>query len=259
MKKIGLNKMQPSINSPLPATYIRRILLNLGILLTFFLIITSSALAQGTTRLHCRVENDRILPDEVTKLVIEVTDIQNLFGYQLKLNFPAGFVEAVDEDPNQEGVNLALGTFLSPDFVVLNHADNANGVISLAMVQINPAPPKSGAGELASVHMRGKTPGRVDFVFNEVILSNSSAEAIPHNLEGCTLQVVDSSLPAPTEVVTISTEDEPTEEQPTPIPASDKGNGATWSIPALVIGMTILASIWLISNHARKSQNSRKD
>lgn len=172
----------------------------IGLLLVIFLL-SGVAQAQGIATLSCRLERDAILPDELAGLVIEVIDIHDLFGYQLKLNYPADLVEAVDEDPHREGVNLVLGTFLSPDFVVLNQADNANGVISLAMVQINPAPPKSGTGELAFVHLRGKAAGRVDFAFNEVILSSGAAEAIPHNLEGCTLQILDLSMPVPTETM----------------------------------------------------------
>lgn len=257
-------------------------LFSLSILLSLTLIFTPAARAQGTTVLRCRLDPEAVLPGETTRLVIEVVDVRNLYGYQLKLNYSAEITEAMDEDPGREGVNLTLGDFLSPDFIVLNQADNVHGVISLALVQINPTPPKSGSGELASIHFKTKTSGRADFVFNEVILSNSTAKAIPHNLEGCALQVLDLSslnsthtteaaapsplletqpasplegnaqaftpttaLVQPSSLLETASEEESNEH---PLPVG--GVKIAWVVPVLVIGLLALVSIWLAKKRA---------
>lgn len=262
-----------SIPSHPPAKHIGWTAICFGLLLVIFLS-AGAAQAQGVATLRCRLESEAILPDELTGLVIEVIDIRDLFGYQLKLNYSADLVEAVDEDPNREGVNLALGTFLSPDFVVLNQTDNANGVISLAMVQISPAPPKSGTGELAFVHLRGKAPGRVDFAFNEVILSSGAAEAIPHNLEGCTLQILDPSKPTPANTAEIAAAVQPlgstqppatlgeaaqtgvvsSNPQPaSPSSSASQDNRTTLVVVAAVFILILLTFFWLTRKHSWQS------
>ena len=67
-----------------------------------------------------------------------------LIRLDLALTFDPNVVEVVDADPNQAGVQAALGTFLDSGFVVLNAADNVTGTLRFAMTQLNPSQPKSG-------------------------------------------------------------------------------------------------------------------
>lgn len=147
----------------------------------------------GTTQspgLACRFEDSQVLAGEKTVLFLELQEISDLYGYQLELQFPAEKVALLDGNPAGSGINFKLGDFLSPDFVVINEVDGAAGRASLALSQMNPSEPGNGGGILAQIEVQAQEAGEVRFTFNNVILVNTSAEAIAHSLQGCALQVL---------------------------------------------------------------------
>lgn len=90
---------------------------------------------------------------------IEVVAAPDLYGIDVSLTFDPNVVEVVDADPSTEGVQVALGTFLDPGFVIRNAADNTAGTVRFAMTQLSPSEPKSGSGVVVVVKLRGKQAG----------------------------------------------------------------------------------------------------
>ena len=122
------------------------------------LLAISPARAQTTPAVTVRVAPAAVeVPaGQPTDVAVEVVDVQDLYGFDLALTFDPNAVEIMDADPSQTGVQMALGTFLDPGFVVLNSADNARGTLRFAMTQLNPSSPKSGTGTLIVIRLRGK-------------------------------------------------------------------------------------------------------
>ena len=197
--------------------WFQRALLFLCLLL---LLLPSATAAQSTATLGCRLEAATVAVGADTTLIIEVADVDNLYGYQLKLNYDAARVQIQDGDSERSGVNLALGSFLKPDFIVWNEADNAAGNVALALTQINPSPASNGSGELARAVVRGVAAGAVSFTFAEVILSDAQGVALTQTVEGCTLVVGAGSQAIATPTAEGTVAPSPTTAAPTSIPSS---------------------------------------
>ena len=86
--------------------------------------------------------------------------------------------------------------FISPDFVVLNRADN--GAIELALTQLAPNGPKSGSGELARATMVGISAGFANFAFGEVTFSDNNGQAMAVTKQDCLVEVGETGAPTPT-------------------------------------------------------------
>jgi hypothetical protein len=99
-------------------------------------------------------------PGQTLPAAIRITDIQNVYGFEMELKFDPSVVQVVDADPNAPGVQLLPGDFLSSDLIVRNTADNAAGVIQYAVTQLNPSVPKSGSGTLFTLNIVGGTAGK---------------------------------------------------------------------------------------------------
>ena len=59
-------------------------------------------------------------------------------------------IEVIDANTSTEGVQATLGALLSPDFVVLNRADNVASTIDIALTQVRPTLASEGDGTLLS-------------------------------------------------------------------------------------------------------------
>ncbi len=79
-------------------------------------------------------------------LVVNVTvaDVTALFGAEFHLTFDAGKLEVVDADPATDGVQIALGSFLSND-VAQNTASNTAGTVDFGVSQMSPHGPRAAA------------------------------------------------------------------------------------------------------------------
>lgn len=101
-----------------------------------------------------------IAAGQTAPLPVTVSDIQGLYGFEIHLSFDPAVVEVVDADPGASGVQVKVGDFLAPDFVVLNHADNQTGKIDIGLTQMNPREAKSGSGTLFTISFLGRTTGQ---------------------------------------------------------------------------------------------------
>lgn len=193
-----------------------------------FVLASYLASAQESATLRCRVEKTTVAVGEETTFFLDIENVSNLYGYELNLTYDAALVHFVDADAGEAGVNLQIGGFLSPDFIVFNEADNSVGNVRLALTQLSPSPAVDGSGELAQATLVGVAPGQAAFTFSNVVLSDPAGEAIPVNLGNCAIEVTsqeplpsDTPTPTPSEPPTTIPSGTPTStptETPTPTP-----------------------------------------
>ena len=155
--------------------------------------------AQQSATLRCRAERSTVTVDGKVTLFVEAVNVADLYGYELTLKFNGALVHFEDADSGKSGVNLQVGDFLSPDFVVVNTVDNSTGQATLALTQLSPSESVSGTGELARATLTGMAPGVVSFSFADVVLSDPAGVAIPVTMQGCNVEVMaGQSTPTPT-------------------------------------------------------------
>ncbi|MEZ4639982.1 MAG: SdrD B-like domain-containing protein [Caldilineaceae bacterium] len=161
------------------------------LIIATFLIGNRFAAAQETPTLRCRLASSAVKVAEEVAFFIEVADVADLYGYELEITYSSAQVTFADANPSRPGVNLEMGDFLSPDFVVLNVA-NA-GKVNLAVTQLSPSEAVSGTGELAHATLTGAAAGVSNFTFGDVVLSDPAGVAIPVSLQGCSLTVTENT------------------------------------------------------------------
>ena len=96
---------------------------------------------------------------QIETLQILLVNAQNVYGIDLQAGFDPAVVEVVDADPDQAGIQMTPGSFLKPDFVVRNVADNQAGALHYVVTQLNPTPPANGEGVILSIQFLGKATG----------------------------------------------------------------------------------------------------
>ena len=64
---------------------------------------------------------------ETIPVEVWVNDAAALYGADVKISFDKNVLEVVDADPGKDDVQIMPGTFLHPDFVVHDEADNTAG------------------------------------------------------------------------------------------------------------------------------------
>jgi len=92
-------------------------------------------------------DSQRLLVD------IVLTDVQDLYGAEIQLQYNPDQLIVQDEDPVTEGTQLILGSLFpqSDRLVVINSAEAETGIIKLVVTLLNPAPPVNENGTVASV------------------------------------------------------------------------------------------------------------
>ncbi len=126
---------------------------------------------------------------QIVDVILRVEGVRDLYGAHIDLRFDPARLAARDADPTTEGVQITLGEFLKPDFVVANEADNEAGILRLAFTQMAPHPPVAGDGDLAAIAFEGMGNGRVTLEWDKVILANMDGQEIEASLEKATIQV----------------------------------------------------------------------
>lgn len=130
---------------------------------------------------------------------ITVADVTALFGAEFHLTFDAGKLEVVDADATTDGVQIALGSFLSNDFVAQNTASNTAGTVDFGVSQMSPHGPVSGSGVIATITFKGKANGSAALNFSSVLLADSSGTQISATFQNGVVTVSGgSTTPAPT-------------------------------------------------------------
>lgn len=153
--------------------------------------------------------NAKLLPEvqsinvgELTTVTLRVENVQELYGYEVVISFDPSVLEVIDADPAKPGVQAGLGTFLSPDYVPTNSADNNTGKITCVVSQVAPSTAVNGSGALLTISFRGKASGVSDILISSLILASAQGTQIPANLFNAQIGVGST---APTATPTITT------------------------------------------------------
>ena len=128
----------------------------------------------------------------VTDILVE--NMTDLYGFEFKITFDPTLVEVVDADPTMAGVQIQPGDFLSPDWLLENSVDNNSGTIRYALCQLNPSPPQSGDGVLATIIWRGKVMGTSPIAFTHVLLAGRDGIPIPADTQDGQITVEEPSI-----------------------------------------------------------------
>lgn len=187
-----------------------------------------SGLAQGGSAIRLIASPGQIDPGQTTTVTLKLENVSHLYGVEVILTFDPAVLEVQDAEAGQSGVQVTLGSFLSPDYVVYNAANNATGVIDIAFTQTAPRQPVSGSGVLATIAFKGKLSGTSVLGFQQVMLSNTDGESIPVSPYGASVTVgpggpTDTPTPTvtpgatqPTDTPTPTATPGPTQPSPTP-------------------------------------------
>ncbi|MEO8084214.1 MAG: cohesin domain-containing protein [Ardenticatenales bacterium] len=116
--------------------------------------------AQGGPAVGPVADRGAIAVGDRVRVSLQVRDIAALNAVDIRVAFDPTVLQVVDADPATDGVQVELlDTFLKPDFVLGNAADNALGQVWVAATQLNPSPPVTGTGSLAVITLIGSAPG----------------------------------------------------------------------------------------------------
>ena len=167
----------------------RALALALTLALALSGLLASGVAGQPQATLKLVPSTTKIDHGQTVAVVLRVEGVHNLYGAQADLHFDPSQLTVQDADPAAEGIQSALGSFLSPDFVVFNEVDNKAGTLRLAFTQMAPHPPVEGNGDLATVTFEGIGSGEATLTWENVILADVNGQKINAHLEQATIQV----------------------------------------------------------------------
>jgi len=162
------------------------------------LAVSPAAASQAGTVVRIAPISEQIGVGSTTTIEIRVDNVSGLAAADVELRFNPAVLQVQDADPNREGIQIQPGNFPAPDFVAMNTADNAAGIIRYALTHLPPHAPVNGSGLMASVAFRGVNAGQADVVFNVVNLANAQGQPIPSTAQGGTIVVGAGPPPTPT-------------------------------------------------------------
>jgi LysM repeat protein len=164
---------------------------------SFFAVGPAAAMQAGTV-VRVQPGTQQIGIGQTATVEIRIENASGLYAADIELRFNPAALQVQDADPGRDGVQIQPGNFPSPDFVALNSADNATGVIRYALTQLPPKAPVNGSGLLATVVFRGQAAGTVDLTFSLVNLANAQGQQLPASSQGGNIIVGGGGPPPPT-------------------------------------------------------------
>ncbi len=173
-------------------------------------------------------EDFEVRPGERFEVPVEVRAVENLYAIDIEIRFDPAILQAEDANPDKEGTQPALGTFLEAGLTLFNTIDNEEGLVRFTMTQVNPAEPKSGDGEIIVLYLVAQTEGSTDLEVSFLEASDRFGEAIilepvdaEVRVEADAPEVTRTPVPVQdqdrlTPVPTLAATPTPTEAPPTP-------------------------------------------
>jgi Tol biopolymer transport system component len=148
--------------------------------------LADATLEQDAATVSCRVES--ATEDDPAVLVLEVTGVEDLYGYSVNLATDPALVQ-----PARTGWDTSR-SLLQPDeggpsVLEMQNATTGDS-LDVSVIRQNSAQPVSGSGELARIALRsGTDAGTHTFSVEDIILADRNANFIPHqmgDMSGCT-------------------------------------------------------------------------
>ena len=135
-----------------------------------------------------------IQPGARVEIPIEIRNVQDLYAVDLEIHFDPRILTFEDADPQMDGIQPALGTFLDAGMVLYNTVDPEAGIIRFVMTQVNPSEPKSGSGVLIVLYAVGAAEGESTLEVVRADLSTREGIAIPSELVENNVKVLPTHL-----------------------------------------------------------------
>jgi hypothetical protein len=136
----------------------------------------------------------QLRPGEATRVDVLVSNVTDLYAYQITIDYNATILRVADADGNgANGIQARLGSFVHPDMVVVNRVDEAAGKIRVVVTQLNPSEPVSGAGQLFSFEVVALASGTAVLhvaPYPTNMLTNRDAEPFALTLSDARIEVV---------------------------------------------------------------------
>lgn len=182
------------------------------------LLIGASPVAAESTVVRFDPATANLSVGQTVAINVQIDNVTGLAGDEVNISYNPAVLDVQDADSTKAGVQVALGTFLKPDFVARNDVDSVQGRINFAAVQQSPTPPVSGSGVLATITFRAKANGTSSLTFTTVNLSTANGTAISRVLQNGQVNVGGGPAPTPTPTRTPGPTSTP---GPTPTPSGD--------------------------------------
>ena len=172
-----------------------------------------------------------IQPGARVEIPIEIRNVQDLYAVDLEIHYDPRILTFEDANPQMDGIQPALGTFLDAGMVLYNTVDPEAGIIRFVMTQVNPSEPKSGSGVLIVLYAVGAAEGESTLEVVRADLSTREGVAIPSELVENSVKVAASAVEVqatpipvqnPTSIIVISTLAPTATPTVTPVPTSTK-------------------------------------
>jgi hypothetical protein len=186
-----------------------------------------------------------IQPGARVEIPIEIRNVQDLYAVDLEIHFDPRILTFEDADPQLDGIQPALGTFLDAGMVLYNTVDPEAGIIRFVMTQVNPSEPKSGSGVLIVLYAVGAAEGESILEVVRADLSTREGIAIPSELVENSVKVAASAaevqatpIPVqnPTSIIVIPTLAPTATPTVTPVPTSTKPAPTQTAVFTAVVG-----------------------
>ena len=150
--------------------------------------VAASPYFQGGTIVRCDPSTVIGTTDQTLTVDLYVQDVTNLYGLDLKATFDTTIAQVVDENSGTAGVQFQpLSTFMQPDFVVRNVADNSAGTLRYAATQVDPTAPATGSGPVARIRFAAAKAGQLTMVFTAHDLSDRNGGSISNTAGSCSI------------------------------------------------------------------------
>lgn len=149
-----------------------------------------------STRIWLDPARLEMAPGDTGTLEIRVENVHQLAGAEVHLTFAPALLEATDEDPSTEGVQIAHGDFLSPDFVAQNIAKADNGTIDYAIACIPVGKAASGSGVLARISFHALSEGETLVAIRSVLFADPQGQPIETDADSSLIVISRSGPPS---------------------------------------------------------------
>lgn len=193
---------------------------------------------------------------ESAEVVIMLEDVDNVYGIDVQMTYDHDSIEIVDADPNTTGVQISPGTFLKPDFVVRNIADNENGSLRYVVTQISPTPVATGSGILLTIQVRGiSAESETMLVFDAVEMASPDGFLLPVNTQDGLVHVMKNastaiSLPTNTPVGTSASTPTTSAAVPTSTPTQVVSSATATTAPPPVAEVDVSPTALAVTDDA---------
>jgi len=133
---------------------------------------------QSAALFKVRPQTVKLNVGDTATLDLTLEQVKGLYGVEVHLAFDPQVLQVLDADPNREGVQLEAGTLPSPDFVILNDADNLAGTATYAVTQLPPNQPVDGEGTVARLTVRALKSANTQIRVERLLLADTLGNSI---------------------------------------------------------------------------------